>query len=180
MDIPKFAPGCFGSSIAFSTDDICKNCSFFEACQNVHFHVTQELRKKYGITVPKTKRRVKVNLNGDTTLALPIKTQNVLNKLETSAEDICSLIKKNINPFQNKGPKYLSLLCHLLIREKQPIKSEFLITAFMTKFSWKEETARVHVRIATQILEHIGAIKRIDGTIFLELHEEDNETMMVA
>lgn len=180
MNIPKFAPGCFGSSIAFSTDDICRNCPFFEACQDVHCRVVQELREKYGVTVPKKKQRAKVDPNGDTTLALPIKTQNVLNKLDTSADDICGLIKKNINPFQNKGPKYLSLLCHLLIRTKQPINPDFLITAFMTKFNWKEDTAKVHARIATQALEHVGAIKRVDGVIFLKDNEMGGETMMVA
>lgn len=176
MNVPNFAPGCFGSSIAFDVDDVCRNCPFFEQCEKASLTVKNELRSKYGIHVPKKKQKIVVDANGDTSLVLPKKTQNLLKRLDVSVDDICGSIRNNINPFESKGPKYLSLLCHLLIRTKKPINSDQLVAAFMTKFSWKEDTAKVHARIAAQALEHVGAIRRVDGVITLKGNQENIDT----
>ena len=170
MNIPSFAPGCFGSVIAFSeTDVVCVNCTFAESCQKAHMRVKNELQMRFGITVPKRRRKITVDPEtGDTTLMLPSKTQKLLNSLDVSADDVCGSLQRNINPFREKGPKYLSLLCHLLVRMHQPIKSDDLVMAFVTKFGWKKDTAKVHARTAVQALEHVGAIRRIDGLICLK------------
>ena len=48
--VPDFAPGCFGSALAFKADDaVCEGCIFKAQCQPVHLEALASLRARLGI-----------------------------------------------------------------------------------------------------------------------------------
>jgi len=171
MEVPDFAPGCFGSVIAFSASDaICKNCPFAEKCKPAHEQRRQKLRAAYGIEAPSRKSRKQTvdAIMGESVMSLPPKTQTLLEKLDKSTLDVCGKLQRRVNPFARHGPKYLHLLCHLLLSVEGAISNDYLVASFMQKFNWKQDTAKAHVRIACQALEHVGAIRCVDGVVRLK------------
>jgi len=174
MEVPDFAPGCFGSIIAFSASDaICKNCPFSEQCKPAHEERKKKMRSAYGIKVPSRQSRKQIAdvIMDEPVMSLPPKTQTLFEKLDKSNFDVCNKLQNQINPFATNGPKYLEILCHLLMNVPGLISNDYLVASFMKIFNWKQNTATAHVRIAIQALAHVGAIDCIDGAIRLKKKE---------
>jgi len=174
-EIPKFAPGCFGSVIAFSAaDGVCQHCPFAEQCRPAHEERKQKLREAYGIKVPVKQRKEQAvdPVTGEAIMTVSLKAQALIERLDKSTLDICGKLQRGMNPFPDNAPKYLKFLCHLMLINQRPIPNDYLVAAFMQKFDWKQDTAKAHVRIACKVLEHVGAININDGAIRLKPQEQ--------
>jgi len=175
MEDLRFAPGCFGSIIAFSSEDgVCSHCPFAEQCESAHEERKRKLQATYGIKVPVKQRKQQAvdPVTGEPVMTLSLKAQALLEKLDKSSLDICGNLQRGINPFNKNAPKYLKLLCHLMLINQRPVPNHYLVAAFMQEFNWKQDTAKTHVRIACQALEHVGAIALVDGTIRIKQQEQ--------
>jgi len=162
-EIPSFAPGCFGSALAFQTDStICRNCPFAAQCQPLHEENLLALRDRFGIKPtrrgPKLKPAIVPMTDADPALmVLPVKVRRLIEKLDVSNLRITENLSKGINPFEGKVP-FLQIACHLLLRLGRPLPRPLLAQAFVQKLGWQQNTADAHARMAFQALAHIGAI----------------------
>ncbi|MBA8881771.1 hypothetical protein [Phyllobacterium myrsinacearum] len=97
-------------------------------------------------------------------LALPKKTQELVDRLDRSNLNVTEKLQKGENPFAGTLP-FMRIVAHLLIKLDRPLTRQFVAAAFMTKFDWQQNTADAHARMAFQALEHIGAVREMNGTI---------------
>lgn len=175
MNIPRYAPGCFGSAIAFKESDlICSNCSFAEQCKPVHERNVALLRQKFGIPEPKKQTAPRPEPAPDESrMKLPRKVQDLLDRLDRGDYDVVGSLRAGRNPFGAALP-HLAIACHVLLRAAQlgkTVQRDTLTTAMETKLKVKREAASGYARIAICALEHVGAIDNIDGTISIRRSE---------
>lgn len=162
--IPPFAPGCFGSALAYAENSFCRACVFREQCEPMHKQNLTALRARFGIdTNPRKRANV---LDGADGLALPKKTQELVNRLDYGNLRITEKLAAGENPFET-GLAFMKIACHLLLRLGRPFDRGTLSAAFAHKLNWKDGTADSHARMAIQALVHIGAVDLNDGYISL-------------
>lgn len=170
-NIPNFAPGCFGSALAFQTDNsVCRACPFADRCQPLHEQNLAALREKFGITAVRRGPKLKpaVSPTGDgSEMVLPVKVRRLIEKLDTANLRVAENIAKRINPFEGKSP-FMQIACHLLMNLKRPLDRQLLAMAFVQKLSWKQNTADAHARMALQALAHIGVITDTEAGAILK------------
>jgi len=160
-DIPNFAPGCFGSALAFQPDNtICQACPFNSQCQPLHEQNLAALRQRFGIQP--TRRGPKLKPAASPTddpasMVLPVKVRRLIEKLDISDLRITEKIKQGINPFEGRSP-FMQVACHLLMRLGRPLPRPLLAQALVQKLGWQKNTADAHARMAFQALAHIGVI----------------------
>lgn len=176
--IPQFSPGCFGSAIAFKKDDtVCRSCKFAELCEPAHLEAQKALRERYGIKTTQevlsdraaareAEKAAREAAKDNATLALPKKTQELIDRLDRGNYDVKGKLSRGENPF-GASMRFMQVVAHLLLNMKGRIDRPLIATAFVRKFDWQQGTADAHARMAIQALEHIGAIHHQDGVIAL-------------
>lgn len=176
-DIPHFAPGCFGSALAFKEDDsVCMGCVFKAECQPIHLEARAALRARLGIKLPEeikaarpAKPKVEFLDQSEAALALPVKVQELVDKLDRGGYDVVNKLQAGENPF-GASLKFMKVAAHLLLgfaKANRPLDAEVLTTAFVKTLGWQESTAQAHTRMAIQALTHIGAVDNLQGKIVL-------------
>lgn len=175
-DIPKFSPGCFGSALAFKRDDVaCRSCKFAELCEPAHLEAQRVLRERYGIQTTQEVIREKNERAAEekaarrqaldpAALTLPKKVQDLILRIDRGNYDIVGKLQRGENPF-GKAIPYMAVICHLLLRVREPFGRDYVAAAFARKFEWAPGTADAHARMAIKVLEHVGAIDHTDGQI---------------
>ncbi|SOC90118.1 hypothetical protein SAMN05216358_0142 [Rhizobium sp. AN5] len=177
--IPQYAPGCYGSAVAFKKDDtVCRGCKFASMCEPAHLEAQAVLRERYGIKTSaqvyaERDRRLaeeraerEANRPADM-LVLPKKTQELIDRLDRGNYDVKGKFSRGENPF-GASMKFMQIVGHLLLNLKNTrIDRALIATAFVKKLDWQQGTADAHARMAIQALEHIGAICNQDGIISL-------------
>lgn len=180
IDIPPFSPGCFGSALTFKKDDmVCGSCQFKTKCEPAHEEAKLALRERYGIKTTqqvvtakaeaaKAKKEAEREALDPAALELPKKTQELLLKLDRGNYNVIANLQMGVNPFGAAMP-YMALTCKLLIafRDRATITQENLSAAFVKTFSWKQDTATAHARMAIQALNHLGLLSNNNGNISL-------------
>lgn len=169
MAIPQFAPGCFGSALTYRTNDlVCKSCPFAKTCEVEHIVALQALREKLGVSAkPKPLRgasraRADEENEDPTRATMPIKTRELLDRLDRMNLNIVERMRRGENPFLGKI-NYMAIAAHLLMRAQTPLHQRTLAAAFKMKLNWQDTTATAHARMAFLALEHVGAITFADG-----------------
>lgn len=175
--VPPFAPGCFGSALAYKDgDSVCMGCVFQAQCQPVHVEARIALRQRLGIKTPEEIKAEKQPVakvvfkdQSPEALALPKKVQELVDKLDRGGYNVVESLKSGQNPFGAAMP-FMKIAAHLLLAlapRQKTIDRDLLTTAFVSKLGWQENTAEAHARMAIQALTHIGAVENMDGAIIL-------------
>jgi hypothetical protein len=169
--IPSFAPGCFGSALAFEeTAPVCAVCKFAETCRPLHFANLEILRERVGVTGKGSKKAknplAEKPAAHPAELTVPKKVMALVEKLDSSNLRVTENFAKGVNPFAGSS-SFLKIAGHLLLKMRQPLDRHTLAYAFTTKLGWTEGTADSHTRMTIQALTHIGAVDNIDGLITL-------------
>lgn len=171
--IPAFAPGCFGSALAFEeTAPVCAVCKFADGCRPLHERNLAVLRERVGVR-GKGSKKAKNPLASQPAahpaeMTLPKKVQALVEKLDSSNLRVTENFAKGVNPFATQpGMGFLKIAGHLLLKLRQPLDRATLAYAFQAKLGWTAGTADSHARMAIQALTHIGAVSNIDGLITL-------------
>jgi hypothetical protein len=171
--IPSFAPGCFGSALAFEeAAPVCSVCKFAEACRPLHESNLMILRERVGVK-GKGNKNAKNPLVVDkpaaapAELTLPKKVQALVEKLDNSSLFVTEKLKRGENPFSQPGMSFMKIAAHLLLKMTKPLDRPTLAYAFTAKLGWTDGTADSHARMAIQALTHIGAVENVDGLITL-------------
>jgi hypothetical protein len=168
--IPQFAPGCFGSALAFDENaPVCSVCTFKDQCGPVHELNLIALREKLGIRVKKRapNRKEEPSAHPSPAMMLAKKTQALVERIERSKIRVTEGFREGRNPFDNAGMQFMRIASHLLLKLKQPMSREVLAMALETKLNWSKGTADSHARMAMQALAYIGAVDVIDGAVTL-------------
>lgn len=159
--IPNNAPGCFGSALAFKSDNaICRRCPFAPSCEPLHAENLILLRAKLGIKV-RNSTHVKNKERGVD--SLPKKTQELVNKIEALNVKIVSALESGVNPFP-PSLNFMRIVAHLLIKLGF-VDRNLLSMSFATKLNWAPVTAEAHARMAIQALIHIGVVDETEGKV---------------
>lgn len=170
--IPFLAPGCYGSALLFQkTNMVCAACPFAAQCEPVHQMALQAMRDELGIgtPVPKKARSSEVRVGDEvvtdeTTMALPKKVRELLARLDRETLDIAGKMKNGVNPFSGiRRYRFMMVACHLILRLEIPVTHKVISVGLMKTMGWASGTADAHARMATQALEHVGAIEKSDG-----------------
>ncbi|OCP22016.1 MULTISPECIES: hypothetical protein [unclassified Ensifer] len=169
--IPPFAPGCFGSALAFDDQaPVCSVCKFAESCRPLHEHNLQILRDRVGVKGKGSKKAKNPLVDrppaDPAKLTVPKKVQELVDKLDKSNLRVTESFTKGVNPFASSS-SFLKIAGHLLLKLRQPLDRQTLAYAFTSKLGWTEGTADSHARMTIQALTHIGAVVNIDGLISL-------------
>lgn len=169
--IPQFAPGCFGSALAYKDNEsICRGCTFNVECRPLHLENKARLQALAGIKPPKVKP-VELAPSAPidpTTMNLPTKVRELLERIDRNNLNIVGHLRRGENPFVDTMP-FMRIACHLLLRcpANMRLDRQLLSSAFVKKLNWQQGTAEAHARLAVQALVHVGAIDLVDGVISL-------------
>lgn len=164
IKVPDFAPGCFGSALAFSEKDaICRNCVFSQGCESAHKIAKAELRSRFGITVRESKKPLADVCANEPTTTLPKKTQALFDRINGANYDIVGKLRSGVNPF-GESMRFMAVACQLLLKVPN-VKQSTITAGCVYKLGCQEDTAEAYARTAIQILSHVGAIDSNDGVI---------------
>ena len=168
--IPKFAPGCYGSALAFDIEQsVCRRCAFATSCQTLHQENLAALRARFGI-VAKPKPAApppeadKIN---PATMMLPKKVREHIERIERAGIKITDKLRAGENPFPTSGFAFLRVACHLLLNLPKPVDQKLLTFALEAKLNWRHDLANAHARMALQVLTHVGAVDELEGKFVL-------------
>ncbi len=162
------APGCFGSALCFQAGSPeCSSCPFQGACQPAAQRRTQELRTLLGLALkePRLKKPIMPPVAPDAAQrTLPKKVEELLGRIERAGIRVTDSLNAGLNPFA-KGPTFLKMACHLLLRMPEGFTRQQLQQGLMTKLAWTQATANAHATQACQLLIAVGAAKLINGKL---------------
>lgn len=178
--VPEFAPGCYGSALAFKSDDsVCMGCIFQPQCEPVHRVALATLRTRLGIKTKDTRETEKLAARAAARqaqeplspemLALPKKVQDLVNRLDRGNYDVVGKLQRGENPF-GAELKFMRVAAHLLLAlapRNMSMDRDLLTTAFVKHLGWQENTAEAHARQAIQALTHVGAVDNNNGAVIL-------------
>lgn len=167
--IPSFAPGCFGSALAYQDKSpVCGSCELASQCKVLH---EVNFKRLYGEIV---ETRRKFEMPAATTenpapgaLTLPKKVAEEAARLDEMGLNIRENLKAGTNPFGPKFKKYLYVASHLLMNLKAPLRQDLLCNAYIGRLGYDTLTAKALARQALQIFQHIGVVSEIDGGFVL-------------
>lgn len=168
--IPAFAPGCFGSALAFQeSHPLCASCQFVTDCKPLHEVNLAHLKKECHIQDRRsfTMNSPSAGNPNPGARVLTKKVREYLDKIEKAGIRITEGLSQGVNPFDPKVMSFMHVAAHLLLRLKEPVQSRTLALAFTRRFNCGESTAEAYVRITTQILRHVGAVDVMDGGMIL-------------
>lgn len=167
IKVPELAPGCFGSALAFSKDDmICKACPFSVKCEPAHQKSKALLKARFGIGVKEKQRPKAASVTAASTeLTLGEKTKEILRFIEGMKIGVHDKLKEGINPFGDKL-KFMTAVCFVLLRK--PSSTEQMMTAAVaTVMKCPEQEAQTLMKIGVEVLKHLGAITEKEGVYAL-------------
>lgn len=155
-DKTAFAPGCYGSALAFTAeDDICRTCPFRVTCEPRHLTAMAQLREMLHVTTS-TKRRASSTMS--------VAAEQIFEGLGKSASDIRKQVLAGRNPFSMRD--FLGDVVAVLLNSES-VNRAFLAQVLERRRAIKPSVADKQVRQAIQILTHCGVIETTDGVISL-------------
>lgn len=153
-DKTPFAPGCYGSALAFSADDdICRACPFNAACETRHLTAMAQLRRALHVTTT-TRRRASDKMS--------VMAEQIFNELGLSAGHIRKSMQAGRNPFSMRD--FLGDVVAVLINSESTNRA-FLAQVLERRRAVRPSVADKQARQAIQILTHCEAIEITDGAI---------------
>jgi hypothetical protein len=162
--IPHFAPGCFGSALAFQEDhSVCRGCKFLADCKPLHEQNLETLRVAMGITeAPRRFQMAEPTPENPTpgAMVLPKKVMEEAERLDAMGLDIVPKMQRGENPFSKEFKKYLYVAAHMLMHVKGALKHQQIAAAYVSRLNYTTKTADALARQAVQIFQHIGAIEQ--------------------
>jgi hypothetical protein len=163
--IPNFAPGCFGSALAYQADNTaCQNCKFKEACFPLHEANLATLREKLHVPNRYKVRERKPEEVIQQGLDVPKKVRDMAAKLDKADLRVIERLRKGENPFAGFSA-YLKIAAHVLL--KRSASQELLTKVYLSATKMSPDSANSHARMAIQCLVHIGAVDLVDGVATL-------------
>jgi hypothetical protein len=169
------APGCFGLAMTFkAAARECQACPFASACQPRAEANLAALRRELGIEPPPAPKKVMEKLVQHTVnevtidATTPKKVMSHLDRLERLKIAVKPALARGENPFK-KGDKtlFMRVACHALLKLREGVRRDFLVTCFMQKLGHTRKTAESHATQAIQILTSIGAATETGGLVQL-------------
>jgi hypothetical protein len=169
--IPAFAPGCFGSALAYQEGHpVCSSCMFAVQCVPLHQENLARLRQTCRIAErPKQPAAQKAERPAAGMLATS-KVEAFIEKMERSGVKVTEAFAKGENPFREKGPKMMSIAAQLLLKlteHRRPLSHDMLVHAYMRAMSVNDKTAKFYAGLAMKFFNHVGAVETVDGAILL-------------
>jgi len=171
---PQFAPGCYGSAIAFKkTDLVCTNCPFASQCEPVHLQSKIALQEQFGIVLNKPAPIIKTvpvvvpTVDPIVAISLPEPVQAIIQALNQTGKSVLGALQSGATPFSGREP-YLQILGLLLIKLKQPMSRNLIAAAFAQRLGCSDTTAKQQAGYTVLAMLHIGAIHVVDGLITLK------------
>ncbi len=169
-NIPEFAPGCYGSALAFKeSEGVCLACVFRSQCQPLHEANLAALREELGVPNVVKRGRPKVVdearealfARDPGALSLPKKVQDLIARIDRGNFEVKSHFARGENPFAGKIP-FLAVATEVLLKFSRPVDVPVLTAAFVMKLNWQEDTAKAHARIMLSAFQHLGFIEQQD------------------
>lgn len=172
-NIPQFAPGCFGSALAFkSADQICRQCVFRSKCEPEHQKSLTALREKYGI---KVKNKTGSLEEDDLYIGLTRKTAEIVERLKKMDIDFTSIFNSGKNPFAGRNLMPFEFITQMaLSRPERPITQRELAIFFAQKLSWAPKTASAQARIISKALEYFKIVRCEGDQVISTLADMDD------
>lgn len=165
--IPAFAPGCFGSALAFQKDhSICRDCKFSAECEPLHNENIKRLREELGIERRSTMGSTAHPASRNVALAgstLPKKVDEIVARIQAMGLDIAGKMRNGENPFSAGNAKFLRVGALIFLRADFSVTTDLLSRLYVRKLECKANTAEAYARMALQIFDHFGAIEKSDG-----------------
>lgn len=168
--IPAFAPGCFGSALAFqATTPTCLACEFAAQCKPLH---EINFKRLHGDVVLSKRRKFEMDEStpenpNPGALSLPKKVQEEVDRIDELGLNIRDSLNLGKNPFSASFKKYLYVASHLLMKMQQPLRQEVLCAAYIGRLGYDKISAQALSRQAIQIFRHTGVVDEIDGGFIL-------------
>lgn len=165
--VPSFAPGCFGSALAFDpTAPVCTVCKFKAQCETLHKTNMEALRERIGITVNRSKAK-KSDRFSDIGMTPPKKAIELAAQIQEKGIKVTEAFREGRNPFDGVGMVMLRIIAHKLLKATGAVpRSEFSF-ACQKLLKWQPSTADAQIRIGIATLIHIGAVDVVDGAVSL-------------
>ncbi|RWB95666.1 MAG: hypothetical protein EOQ56_28365 [Mesorhizobium sp.] len=158
--IPSFAPGCFGSALAYQEEHpVCSSCVFRELCAPVHALNLKTLRERLKIPEAYVVKERKPD-DAQPGLSLPKKVRELVERIDKANLHAVERLQAGDNPFKGFSA-FLQIAAHMLL--KRSINQEELTKAYLQTTKMGRDAAVAHARMALQALTHIGAIDMLDG-----------------
>jgi len=163
--IPTFAPGCFGSALAFDeAAPVCTVCRFAAECRPMHEANLAALRQRLGVDMGRVRAKVKEDKH-ETGLVISKQAQKIVDDLDASNLRVTEKLARGENPFGNDR-MMLKLAAHILLKCGY-VEREALSYALQTRMEWAPSTASLRAINIMQAFTHIGAADLIDGKLFI-------------
>lgn len=168
--IPNFAPGCFGSALAYQEEHpVCRGCKFAEQCRPMHEENLARLRAE--LHVKDKRQRFEMTRPTESNPSpgakvLPKKVREYCERLDRMRLNVTGNLAAGVNPFSPNSMSFLYVAAHLLMKLSKldkPLRANLLTDAYVHKLKCRESTAEAYARMALQIFQHIGAVDEIDG-----------------
>lgn len=171
-EVPNFAPGCFGSALAFKEGDpVCGTCVFAQRCKPLHEEAHARLIARCGVKLkPLSKPKVERPRpqTPEEAFGLPVKTQELIRSFNEGNFDIRGSLQRGVNPFAKAGRPFMRIACQVLLVFKQkglPLQPKTIQMAMCMGLEWSEKTAAAYTRMAVVALVHVGAVTVLDGSL---------------
>jgi hypothetical protein len=172
-----FAPGCFGSGLAYQEDGtVCGRCDFAARCAPLALERRQQVRARLGIAVEPVVRRVRT---ADEPMkasrpagrprpvsereGFPKKVCQLLDRIESRGVDLAVAIRAGQNPLPS--PAFLKMAIDMLLGGG--FDRGQLRAAFMTTFDWSDGTAHSHVGQVFALLTGLKVAREDNGKLMV-------------
>ena len=163
-----FAPGCFGSALAFSQDDeVCKACPFHGDCETRSVTALASLQSMFGVASKPRRRKSE---------AMSQKAEEIFNALGQSADEIRKAVMSGRNPFSLRRG-FLGDVVSVLLSHPNVTRA-FLTQVLEARRAVRTSVADVYARQAIQILRHCDVITVAGDTI--QLRQERDSALFSA
>lgn len=154
------APGCYGSALTFREDLVeCRNCNFNNTCGTISAERLVRLRDILGVEAIGSKKAKlpvrnisKARLDG----ALPKQTQAIIDMIDRSRIRVAESLIAGKNPFEK--PKFMRILCHLLIAFEAGFGKPVLRQVLERKLNCTETVAKLYTDHGLRALMEIGVV----------------------
>lgn len=181
-------PGCFGSPTAYNPElPDCQTCEFVDLCGLEAAKARDRLLRDLGLseevlatrTVSKPKPAPKrppvagpskpVEKKAEPAAPIPgvsKKGGELVRAIQREVSDLGALLRAGENPFVNRTPRYMGVVCDMLLAGG--FTKRELRLAFIDRLGWSDGTASAHVSIVVSALPAIGAVVERGGRFVIK------------
>lgn len=167
----SFAPGCFGLAMTYREKAReCSACPFATECAPRAARNLAILREELGIAEPApvlVEKLVAKTVSGAVFVEpMPKKVAAHIERLDRLGIKVSPALERGENPIdKDKGPQFLRVACHLLLKVKAGFSRDLLVQCFMEKLKHTPATAAAHAKQTVQIFEALGVAHEHNGLI---------------